>query len=225
VVDVLVEDERLLSLLFSLLERPPPLDPSVVSYFRKVLQVLIQRKYAELVAFCAAHGVLDRLLRHLGLYSVLELIIMLGWDSGLMEGQIEQRWMLAQGLIPKLVRRLHPQYQSLADVHAHAGRLLVDVVVKCPLAHASPLVQHLSTTPIHLTHSALPSPGVPRVTPQAPPSDSFISFTHKDHVVPVGQMMACHTLLHVCGIDLARVAGAGLDFKTQCNGQSAAAGG
>lgn len=149
VVDVLVEDERLLTLLFSLLSRPPPLDPSTVSYFRKVLQVLIQRKYAELVSFCAARGVLDALLRHLGLYSVLELIIMLGWDSGLsMEGQIEQRWMLGQGLIPKLVRRLHPQFQALPDVHAHAGRLLVDVVVKCPLAHASPLVEHLSTTPI-----------------------------------------------------------------------------
>ena len=148
IVDVLVEDERLLSLLFSLLQRPPPLDPSCVSYFRKVLQVLIQRKYPELVSFCARQNMLDSLLRHLGLYSILELIIMLGWDSGLMDGSIDQTWMLSQRLIPKLVRRLAPRFKHMQDVHAHAGRLLVDVVVKCPLNATSPLVEHLSTTPI-----------------------------------------------------------------------------
>jgi len=153
VVDVLVDDERLLGLLFSLLDRPPPLDPSQVSYFRKTVQVLIQHRYPALVSFCARSGVLDSLVRHLGLYSLLELLIMLGWDSGL-DNATDQRWMLHQRAIPKLVRRMHPAYQHLPDVHAHAGRLLVDVVVKCPLGQgqgqhgASPLVEHLSTTPI-----------------------------------------------------------------------------
>ena len=136
VVEVLVGDERLLLMLFSLLQRPPPLDPSSVSYFRKVLQVLIQRKYGELVSFCAHYSILDGLLRHLGLYSIMELLIMLGWDSGLMEASIDQSWMLSQRLIPKLVRRLSPAFYSSPDVHAHAGRLLVDVVVKVQLPPA-----------------------------------------------------------------------------------------
>jgi serine/threonine-protein phosphatase 6 regulatory subunit 3 len=152
VIDILVGDESLLGLLFSLLDRPAPLDPSTVSYFRKVLQVLIQRQYTELVSFCSRNGILDKLLRHLGLYSILEILIMTGWDSGwdtnTQEGSIDQTWMLSQGLIPKLVRKLHPRFARLPDVHAHAGRLLVDVVVKCPLNHSSPLVDHLQTTPV-----------------------------------------------------------------------------
>jgi hypothetical protein len=154
IIDLLVEDDELLTELFSILNRPPPLDPSTVSYFRKVLQVLIQRRYAELVSFCSRKNILDSLLKHLGLYSGMELCIMLGWDSGWQQqndGMMEQQqghWMQAQGLIPKLVRRLHPHYAIYADVHAHAGRLLVDVVVKCPLEADSALVAHLQTTPV-----------------------------------------------------------------------------
>jgi len=77
-LDVLFDDWALLDILFSILDRPPPLDPSHVGYFRKVVQVLIQRKYQSLIEYCTAKGIIDKLVKHIGLYSVMELLIMLG---------------------------------------------------------------------------------------------------------------------------------------------------
>ncbi len=82
-LDVLFDDWSLLDCLFSLLDRPAPLDPAQAGYFRKVVQVLIQRKYQALVEYCAARGIITKLVNHIGLYSVMELLIMLGWDDGL----------------------------------------------------------------------------------------------------------------------------------------------
>jgi hypothetical protein len=46
-LDVMFEHPDLLELLFSFLDRRPPLDPSGAGYFRKVVVVLIQRKYEQ----------------------------------------------------------------------------------------------------------------------------------------------------------------------------------
>lgn len=66
----------ILDLLLSFLDQPAPIDPAHASYFRKVMVVLIQRKYDPLVKYMAAHGTLDKLLTHIGLYSMMELCIM-----------------------------------------------------------------------------------------------------------------------------------------------------
>lgn len=67
----------ILDLLLSFLDQPAPIDPAHASYFRKVMVVLIQRKYEPLVKYMSAHGTLDKLLRHVGLYSMMELLIMI----------------------------------------------------------------------------------------------------------------------------------------------------
>ena len=86
-LDVLFNDISLIDLLFTFLDRPAPIDPSSASYFRKVVVVLIQRKHDELVNYIATHNIIDKLVCHIGLYSVMELLIMIGWDDGL--GQIQ----------------------------------------------------------------------------------------------------------------------------------------
>jgi hypothetical protein len=81
-LDVMFEEPSLLDLLFTFLDYPSPMDPSFASYFRKVLVVLIQRKYDSLVNYIRTHGIIDKLVNHIGLYSIMEILIMIGWDDG-----------------------------------------------------------------------------------------------------------------------------------------------
>jgi len=88
-LDVLMENTDLMDLLFSFLSTNlPPLDPCYVSYFRKVVVVLIQRKYEPLLLYMQSHpNTVDSLVHHIGLYSVMELLIMIGWDDGMGQQQ------------------------------------------------------------------------------------------------------------------------------------------
>ena len=143
-LDVLFEHQELLDLLFSFLSHPAPMDPSHASYFRKVMVVLIQRKYEALVRYIQSHGIIDRLVTHIGLYSIMEILIMIGWDDGL--GQVNDvEWLYKEQLIPKLVAKLTPQYETATDVHMNAARALVDVVVKCPPSTQNLLISHLQS--------------------------------------------------------------------------------
>ena len=129
-LDVLFEFPQLLDLLFTFLDHPTPMDPSHASYFRKVMVVLIQRKYDPLVKYIQSHHIIDKLVAHIGLYSIMEILIMIGWDDGL--GQVNDvEWLYKENLIPKLVAKLTPEYEQATDVHMNAARALVDVVVKC----------------------------------------------------------------------------------------------
>ena len=87
------------------------------------------------------------MVNHIGLYSIMELLIMIGWDDGL--GQINDvEWLYKENLIPKLVDKLDPIYENQPDVHMNAARALVDVVVKCPPTQKNLLVSHLQSPPI-----------------------------------------------------------------------------
>lgn len=142
-LETLFESPELLTLLFSFLDHKPPLDPSGVGYFRKVVVVLIQKKYDLLVAFLKTQkDVIGKMIHHIGLYSIMELLIMIGWDDGL--GQINDiQWMYREGTIPKLVAKLDPAFEKLPEVHTNAARALVDVVVKCTPKKNALLVHHL----------------------------------------------------------------------------------
>ena len=150
-LDVLFEQPQLLQLLFSFLDHAPPMDPSHASYFRKVMVVLIQRKYDALVRYIQSHAIIDKLVQHIGLYSVMEILIMIGWDDGL--GQVNDvEWLYRENLIPKLVAKLTPDYETQTDVHMNAARALVDVVVKCPPSAANLLISHLQSTEVLSVH-------------------------------------------------------------------------
>ena len=109
--------------------------------------VLIQRKYDSLVKYIQSHGVIDKLVAHIGLYSIMEILIMIGWDDGL--GQVNDvEWLYRENLIPKLVAKLTPDYESATDVHMNAARALVDVVVKCPPSAQNLLIAHLQSSDV-----------------------------------------------------------------------------
>lgn len=138
----------LLDLLLSFLDQPAPIDPAHASYFRKVMVVLIQRKYTPLVRYMSTHGTLDKLLAHIGLYSAMELLIMIGWDDGL-GGNQDVEWLVANDLTGKLIEKLDPVWETVhhqPDVVINASRALVDVVVKCPAATFNPLITRLLDT-------------------------------------------------------------------------------
>jgi hypothetical protein len=92
-------------------------------------------------------GIVQKLVEHIGLYSIMELLIMIGWDDGL--GQVNDvQWLHKEKLIPMLVAKLDPVFERDEEVHVNAARALVDVVVKCPPATSSLLVTHLGTPPM-----------------------------------------------------------------------------
>jgi hypothetical protein len=139
----------MLDLLFSFLDQEAPIDPAHASYFRKVMVVLIQRKYEPLVKYMATHGTLDKLLKHIGLYSIMEILIMIGWDDGL-GGTQDVAWLVANDLTGKLIEKLNPVWETVhnqPDVLINSSRALVDVVVKCPASTHNPLITRLLATP------------------------------------------------------------------------------
>lgn len=154
-LDCLFDNQNLLKLLFSFLDQEPPLDPANVSYFCKVVVVLIGKKQAELVQFIQETGQLEKLLNHIGLYSVMELLIRIGWDDGNGAEQVESKsldptWLHKADLVRRLVAKLDPKFDTVPEVHVNAACALVDVVVKTgpQVPSLGLLVQDLQTQPV-----------------------------------------------------------------------------
>jgi len=139
--NALFEKPELLGLLFSILERKPPLEPSSVAYFRKVVSVLLQRKFEELTDWMRedekGRKVLGNMLTHIGLHSVLEVLNLLTWDDVERVHTSEEHmdWLCEEHLIPRLVEKLDPVYEPQVEVHANAGQALVDAALRAPFEH------------------------------------------------------------------------------------------
>jgi len=141
-LDALFENPSLLELLFTFLDQPAGIDPGSCAYFCKVVVVLIGQKHGQLVNFIQETEQLDKILKHIGLYSVMELLIRIGWDDGggpdelgFTPENIDPEWLHKADLVPRLVAKLDPEYEDQYGVHVNAACCLVDVVVK-----SSPLV-------------------------------------------------------------------------------------
>lgn len=141
-LDALFDNPSLLELLFSFLDQPPGIDPGSCAYFCKVVVVLIGQKHGQLVNFIQETNQLEKILTHIGLYSVMELLIRIGWDDGggpdelgFTPENIDPEWLHKADLVQMLVSRLDPKYDDQYGVHVNAACCLVDVVVK-----SSPLV-------------------------------------------------------------------------------------
>ncbi len=114
----------LLDLLFSFLDQKPPIDPSNSSYFCKVVVVLITKKHPQLINYIQRTNQLEKMLTHIGLYSVMELLIRIGWDDGGGNAGLEQHdfepqdrlWLQRAGLVPRLLAKLDPKFES--QVHS-----------------------------------------------------------------------------------------------------------
>ena len=75
VYDCLFSNEALLDKLFAFLEREAPLNSLLAGYFGKIVSVLLSRRTEETLKVMDDKKVLPLLLRHLGAYSILELLL------------------------------------------------------------------------------------------------------------------------------------------------------
>jgi len=155
ILSVFFDYPELLELLFSFLDAPSPLEPCDCAYFCKVVVVLITKKHTQLLEFIQAHGILDKILNHIGVYSIMELLIRVGWDDGsgmshFSEEELDSDWLQEVGLAGKLIAKLHPNLEKVPEVHANAACALVDAVVKSsPMVPKTVrLVAELQTKPL-----------------------------------------------------------------------------
>ena len=75
VYDCLFSNEALLDKLFAFLEREAPLNSLLAGYFGKIVSVLLSRRTDETLKVMDDKKVVPLLLRHLGAYSILELLL------------------------------------------------------------------------------------------------------------------------------------------------------
>ena len=75
VYDCLFSNEALLDKLFAFLEREEPLNSLLAGYFGKIVSVLLARRTDETLKVMEERNLVPQLLRHLGAYSILELLL------------------------------------------------------------------------------------------------------------------------------------------------------
>eukprot|EP00475_Leptophrys_vorax_P033467 TRINITY_DN5259_c0_g2_i1.p1 TRINITY_DN5259_c0_g2~~TRINITY_DN5259_c0_g2_i1.p1 ORF type:complete len:563 (-),score=151.66 TRINITY_DN5259_c0_g2_i1:194-1717(-) len=152
--DALLDNQEAMEHLFNFVKREGILNPTLAGYFRKVVGVLIQRKYEELADYLNRHPeVLTHLINHVYSTSIMEVLIMLGWDDGFYQHANDVNWLLQHNFITQIVGKLSKEFSE--DIHINASYTLVDVITKSPPSQESPLmtqVQHPDTLKHLLAH-------------------------------------------------------------------------
>jgi hypothetical protein len=75
VFNTLLEDEELLQLLFSLLDKDPPLSCKAAGYFGRVVGQLLLRKTNEMMQYLSNNdGILEKLIKHVDTTSIADII-------------------------------------------------------------------------------------------------------------------------------------------------------
>lgn len=73
--DCMFANEALLDKLFAFLERDAPLNTLLAGYFGKIVSTLLSRRPDETLKVIENRKLVPQLLRHLGSYSILELLL------------------------------------------------------------------------------------------------------------------------------------------------------
>ena len=78
--DCIFANESLLDKLFAFLERDAPLNTLLAGYFGKVVSTLLSRRPDDTLKVIENRNLVPQLLRHLGAYSILELLLKVSHD-------------------------------------------------------------------------------------------------------------------------------------------------
>jgi hypothetical protein len=106
-LDALLETKPAMDALFAFVKRPGSLNSTLAGYFRKVVGVLVQRKYEELAYYIEHHpDTLTDLINHIDSTSIMEVLIMLGWDDGYYQHSNDVQWLVQLKFIPQVVGKL-----------------------------------------------------------------------------------------------------------------------
>ncbi|GJJ74790.1 hypothetical protein EMPS_07148 [Entomortierella parvispora] len=116
------------------LDRPPPLNPVQASYFAKVIGVFLMKKTGDMLQFIKSQPeVVPKLLLHMSTSSIMDLLLKIISMEESVEGKGTVQWLSEQGLMPWLVNRLDPNFDS--EVHSVASQVLLDIIAISQSSH------------------------------------------------------------------------------------------
>ncbi|XP_010837580.1 PREDICTED: serine/threonine-protein phosphatase 6 regulatory subunit 2-like, partial [Bison bison bison] len=108
--DRLGGDETLLNVLYNFLDREPPLNPLLASFFSKTIGNLIARKTEQVIAFLRKKDkFISLVLKHIGTSALMDLLLRLAScvePVGLRQEVL--RWLNEEKTIQRLVELIHP---------------------------------------------------------------------------------------------------------------------
>ncbi|XP_062058606.1 serine/threonine-protein phosphatase 6 regulatory subunit 2 isoform X3 [Lepus europaeus] len=126
--DRLGEDESLLGLLCNFLDREPPLNPLLASFFSKTIGNLIVRKTEQVIAFLKKKDkFISLVLKHIGTSALMDLLLRLVScvePAGLRQEVLN--WLNEEKIIQRLVELIHPSQDE--DRQSNASQTLCDIV-------------------------------------------------------------------------------------------------
>lgn len=126
--DRLGEDESLLGLLCDFLDREPPLNPLLASFFSKTIGNLIVRKTEPVIAFLRKKDkFISLVLKHIGTSALMDLLLRLVScvePAGLRQEVLN--WLNEEKIIQRLVELIHPSQDE--DRQSNASQTLCDII-------------------------------------------------------------------------------------------------
>ena len=153
-------NDNVMSLLFSILDRDQ-LTAADSAYFSKVVDVLLNARPKETVTYLNQKKVVSKLIRHIGLYSILSILELIfncpeeqpstgtmgmaglmgmsGADITPIVPRIDTQWLVDDNVIHQLVDQLDDESLPEAN-HTNAALGLVNILEETPRDVKSPLV-------------------------------------------------------------------------------------
>ncbi|XP_013366857.1 PREDICTED: serine/threonine-protein phosphatase 6 regulatory subunit 2 isoform X2 [Chinchilla lanigera] len=126
--DRLGGDESLLNLLYDFLDREPPLNPLLASFFSKTIGNLIARKTEQVIVFLKKKDkFISLVLKHMGTSALMDLLLRLVScvePVGLRQEVLH--WLNEEKIIQRLVELIHPHQDE--DRQSNASQALCDIV-------------------------------------------------------------------------------------------------
>ncbi|XP_057597272.1 serine/threonine-protein phosphatase 6 regulatory subunit 2 isoform X2 [Hippopotamus amphibius kiboko] len=126
--DRLGGDETLLNLLYDFLDREPPLNPLLASFFSKTIGNLIARKTEQVIVFLRKkEQFISLVLKHIGTSALMDLLLRLAScvePAGLRQEVLH--WLSGEKVIQRLVELIHPSQDE--DRQSNAAQTLCDIV-------------------------------------------------------------------------------------------------
>lgn len=166
-VEGLFADPSNLDLLFSFVKNPGEIDPRHSGYFRKVVGVLIERNFSDLLDYLQGNpDLILAMADKIRLQVFMELVTLIGWDIST-DSERDLSWIEEAKLVPRIISHLSDR-KAHPDTHENASLALQNLADGCgPTEDPNPLLKQLESKTLvsSLVKAA--------VSPDAPPSASL----------------------------------------------------
>ncbi|XP_017296574.1 serine/threonine-protein phosphatase 6 regulatory subunit 2-like [Kryptolebias marmoratus] len=145
--DKLGGDESLLEVLYHFLERDPPLNPLLASFFSKTIGNLIARKTEQVIAFLKKkEGFIDLVLKHIDASAMMDLLLRL--ISCVEPAPLRQEvlhWLNEERLVQRLIELIHTGKDE--ERQSNASQTLCDII-RLSRDQASQMQENVESDPL-----------------------------------------------------------------------------